>query len=157
MNVKAFDMLVLERPGSEIRRLHDSHHPATRLEIQAITGTHAHLWRLEVFLDAEIVDLKSQFAQELAGAIQQEVGPKNEIEGFSNVPSIDLEELENKVLLNHTLGVLKVGDVVKKKDYEELISANFKTSEPAQYFNQVRAMLIQRGYAIQDAQEDTST
>lgn len=157
MNVKAFDMLVLERPGSDIHRLHDSRHPATKLEIQAITGTHAHLWRLDVFVDATVVDLTSQFASELAGAIQQKIGPKNEIEPFSNVPSMDLDQLESTALLDHTLKILTASDVIKKKDYEELISATFRMSKQSEYVEHVRKTLRERGYKVPDADQNSTS
>jgi len=93
MNVKEFDMLVLKDPRSRIKRLQDSSDPPTKAAIQAIQTKHEHLWKLEVYVDPELVDVRStnSLAVDLAGAIEGEVGLKNEVPelGSSNTKSFD--------------------------------------------------------------------
>ncbi|TMI22890.1 HD domain-containing protein, partial [Candidatus Bathyarchaeota archaeon] len=128
MNLKAFDMLVLPRPGGQVRRLHDSEHPPTKQEIQAIVEAHQYLWKLEVFVDSSVVNLAPQdpFAQKLAGAIQHEIGPKNEIEAFANVASIDLDTWAAEITLERDLKLLGLHDKVTHADFGVLKETAFR-------------------------------
>lgn len=124
MSVKEFKMLVLTRPDGEVVELRQSQHPPTRTEIDAILDTHLHLWRLEVFVDPDIVELDpaQEFSRKLAGAIQREVGPRNEISLFEDVADVDLDAWIENETLKHDLKKLNVLDRVGVSQFEGLVA-----------------------------------
>lgn len=130
MGLKAFDMLVMSGPKADIRKLQVSEHPPTQGEIKAIQDTHEYLWRLEVFIDPEIVELRASnpFTCKLAGAIQQTIGPKNEVTEFKDVPGIDLAQLEQQYLIDARLRVHDPERKITKAHYEELCSVALRSS-----------------------------
>jgi len=151
MNVKAFDMLVLPHPRAErIRRLQDTEHPPTQLEIKAIFALHNHLWRLEVFVDPTIVPLddpSDQRVRRLAGAIQREIGPRNELEGFHDVEALPLEEWERQLTLDSVLEEIGLGENITNRDYKDLARASFNVrGDRGELVSQVREWLRSRGY-----------
>lgn len=117
-------MLVLTRPDGEVVELRQSQHPPTRTEIDAILDTHLHLWRLEVFVDPDIVELDpaQEFSRKLAGAIQREVGPRNEISLFEDVADVDLDAWIENETLKHDLKKLNVLDRVGVSQFEGLVA-----------------------------------
>ncbi|MEW6216352.1 MAG: HD domain-containing protein [Candidatus Bipolaricaulota bacterium] len=55
MNVKAFDMLVQSRPGSDVKRLGTILDESRRAEMDAINTRFAQLWQLRVFVDSTVL------------------------------------------------------------------------------------------------------
>jgi len=148
MGVKEFDMLVLPEPDARITRLEDSAHRPTRKEIDAIKETHENLWKLQVFVDPDVVDLNEPLAVTLAAALQTEFGVANEIEAFRNVSSKDLDDLLNDGLVSSTLlrwGVvrenLRLGEYDGLKAMANLGKGKFQIK--------AKEFLIQRGYMEQ--------
>jgi hypothetical protein len=86
MSLKAFDMLVVRGPRERVMKLQESVHRPTRKEIESIIETHENLWRLEVFVDPEVVKVSDPdpFALTLAAAVQSEIGIANEVLEFRN-------------------------------------------------------------------------
>jgi HD superfamily phosphohydrolase len=134
MGLKAFDMLVMPQPTSEVRSLQMSEHRPTQHEIMAIQEKHENLWRLEVFVDPEIIpiDIADVFVRELAGAIQHEIGPRNEVSECATLPGIDLADLERRTLLKTKL---KKHDPEKKitqaqlERLDELVMRSWKSED----------------------------
>jgi uncharacterized protein len=150
MNLKAFDMLVLPRPGATVRRLQDSGYPPTKIEIEAILKMHKHLWRLEVLVDPEAVSLKVEdpFTRRLAGAIQCEIGPKNEIEGLGDAPAVELDDWYHELSINRDLEVLGVKEKVTHAHFEELKQGAFRNLKPEKRMDAIREFLKSTGYAV---------
>lgn len=130
MNLKAFDMLVMSRPNSRIQTLQVSEHPPTQTEIHAIQDTHKYLWRLEVFVDSELVklDATDPFSVRLAGAIQREIGPRNEVDQFRSAPDVDLAALENEILVKDIVRKHGLGDRIKHQHFEELLQISMRST-----------------------------
>ena len=105
MGVKEFGMLVLQHPKDQVRRLEDSSYPPTKVETKAIHELHYYLWKLEVFIDPEIVpvDYLGPLATKLAGAIEHMIGLKNEIPELANVDNIDPDRWESEELVGAIL------------------------------------------------------
>lgn len=150
MNLKAFDMLVLSKPGATIRSLQESTYPPTQQEIKSILMTHQHLWKIEVLIDSAVVSIRPEdpFAKRLAGAIQREIGPKNEIEGFGDCPAIELADWEQELSLQEDLKILGVAEKVTHEHYVELKGASFRGLSPEKRREAVLEFLVQNGYKI---------
>lgn len=152
MNVKYFEMLVLDEPGADIQRLQNSDHPPTQQEIDSVINTHRHLWELVVFVDPEIVkiDERDAFTRKLAGVIQQEVGPKNELEAFRNVEARDLSRVLDEKLVESDLKALNLYEEVSVPDFKQLCETaehgGYDTLEPAERRNRIAKQARQMGY-----------
>lgn len=146
MNIKAFDMLVLPDPLSQITRLQDSGHGPTEMEIRAIQEAHRHLWRLEVYVDPEVVPLKPSdpFVSKLAGAIEHEVGLRNESATFRNVPSVDLGELEIHTFIASEVRSLGLMDKITHAHFSQLKMQRFRGAVPTA--DEVEEFLKSNGY-----------
>lgn len=57
MNLKQFEMLVQSQPNSEIKPLKDILDPTREKEMQAINERFEQLWRLEILVDPEVLDV----------------------------------------------------------------------------------------------------
>jgi HD superfamily phosphohydrolase len=147
MSLKAFEMLVLPAPGARIIELQHSVHRPTKKEIEAIIKTHENLWRLEVFVDPDVLDLEvtAPSTRILVDAVQSELCVANEIPDFRNASSKDLNSL---ILEGEVSSVLTKLGVVREKmrvgDYEALSSASYKGD--AKFQSKVKQFLIQKGY-----------
>lgn len=153
MSLKVFDMLVMAEPGVAIEKLQVSHLPPTMEEIKAIQETHKYLWRLEVFVDPTVIPLKrnDNFTMSLAGAIQFEIGGKNDVKEFSGVPEVDMNELECKLKINRDLQDLGIDNgILKICDYNELLALanrdDFKEVDVHQRRIAIKKFLQQKGY-----------
>jgi len=129
MNLKAFNMLVLRAPDKPVHRLHDSNHKPTRMEIDAITTAHEHLWRFQVLVDPEIIDLSasSSLAMKLAGAIAHEIGARNEVPEFTEVTPTSLVHWENELRVRAILAEHGVQDKITLAHHTQLMEAVFRT------------------------------
>jgi len=150
-DLEAFDMLVLPRPEGDLRTLRDSDHPPTKAEIDAIQDAHRHLWRLEVHVDPNAVSLEAsdEFTRKLAGAVQKEIGPDNEVAELSQLPSVDLAEWENEVGVDWALRRLGVGDVITRVHHRELLARAARKGDDI--LVETRRFVKENGYAVGDA------
>ncbi|MCH9050452.1 MAG: HD domain-containing protein [Proteobacteria bacterium] len=148
MNLKAIDMLVLPAPTKTITRLQDSDYRSTQQEIAAIQNTHRHLWKLEVFVDPDVVPLKTQntFTRELAGAITHEIGPRNQVLEFATVPTRNLDDLETQHLVDSEVASLGLSDKITHSDREQLLQMSLREGRDSS--EQVRQYLKEKGYSI---------
>jgi HD superfamily phosphohydrolase len=149
MSLKAFDMLVLRGPSERVMRLQESIHRPTRKEIESIIETHENLWRLEVFVDPDLVEISEvdPFAQKLAAALQSEFGIANEAPLFRNVSPQTIDTLldEGKVCsvisrLGIAVNNLTVGD------YKMLASTAH--DDPQRFPEYAKRLLTRKGYVI---------
>lgn len=152
MNLKAFDMRVLHEPAAYVQRLEDSMNPPTKMEIGAIKQGHEHLWRLEVFVDPDVVDLSvsSPFTRDLVGAIQQGIGPKNEMTGFRDLPNRDIDEWIHELKVDAAVRELGV-PAVSHTHFGELV-AGLSLRDGCDYAKEVRAWLTEKGYQVKGEQ-----
>jgi hypothetical protein len=129
MGLKGFDMLVLSNPTDEIHTLQESKHKSVRAEIKAIHETHRFLWRLEVFVDPNVIPPipTNVVAKELAVAVQCEIGPPNEIQGFANFHGKDLDQLEDQYILQRLLEKFGVSHQIKHDDLVSLRGTALKS------------------------------
>lgn len=99
MNVKAFDMLVLNGPegidhkNPVLRRLDDTDHAVFGPEIRVIKSAHSRLWKLEVFVDPDVVTLHEPLAAELARAVEDSLELDNKLPQFDKVTEKDVDVL----------------------------------------------------------------
>lgn len=122
MQNKEFKMLVLSDPlQASVRELQQTVKPTVLKEIQAIQESHELLWRLEVFIDPEILDFNSGFAQKLAGAIQHEIRPRNEVGDFKDAIPTPLARLRSEQMMDRELEILDLDGEIKRRDYEHLV------------------------------------
>lgn len=122
MNVKSFDMLVLSKPEDVIGRLEENDHLPTKKEIEAIKDMHYHLWKLEVIVDPEVVpmDEANENSRKLAGAIQREIGPRNEAQIFQGVEDHDLQKWGIRELVQADLKESELLNEVSMPVFEDL-------------------------------------
>jgi uncharacterized protein len=122
MGLKGFDMLVLPTPDEDIHTLQESKHKSIKAEIASIQDTHRFLWRLEVFVDPEVIRLGhgSPVTAQLSAAIQYEIGPPNEIAGFDNSHGKNLDELEQEYIVGHFVQKTGIADKIKHDDLRSL-------------------------------------
>ena len=151
MSLKAFDMLVVSRPKENVKKLRDADYPPTKAEIDAIEEAHRYLWRLEVHVDPSVVrlDRSDEFTKRLAGAIQNEIGPDNEIEELGQVPAVDLAEWENEMSVDWALRRLGVGDVITRAHHRQLLGRVGHKGDDM--LLEARRFLEENGYTISDA------
>lgn len=118
MGLKGFDMLILSEPTDDVHTLQESKHKSIKAEIKAIHDTHRFLWRLEVFVDSNLIPPKptNVIARELAVAVQCEIGPPNEVQGFASLHGKDLDQLEDQYILQRLLETLGVSHEIKHDD-----------------------------------------
>lgn len=149
MSLKAFDMLVLPGPRERVMRLQNSIHRPTRKEIESIIETHENLWRLEVFVDPEVVEINESdpFTRKLAAALQNEFRIANEISLFRNVSSQSIDTLldEGKVCsvisqLGAAVNDLTVGD------FRTLTATAH--DDPAKFPSFAKRFLNRKGYVL---------
>ncbi len=113
MNLKAFDMLVLQSPDVDVPillRLDDTKHKVRQVEIEAIKAAHQHLWTMEVYVDTDVVPLLDDFAQLLAGALKKEIGLKNVLPGFEHAPAVELTEATRKAAVQREMRDNNIND-----------------------------------------------
>lgn len=150
MNVKSFDMLVLPRPDADLKRLQHSNHPPTQKEIEGIISTHFHLWKIEVFVDPDLVaiDATDPFTCKLAGAIQHAIGPRNEVSMFDNIPGYDLQLWIDEEFLESDLRSLGHGGPLDRRSFRELVAIasreGFSALPDEKRLSRLRELLRQR-------------
>lgn len=150
MNIKQFDMLVLPSLDKTVQTLNVSYHPPTAREIQAIHGRHHHLWHLTVLVDPEVVNLRDKrddFASQLAGAIQHEIGPPTILAAFANTPSHgNLNDLENKLSVPRFIRDYGVDpNKIQVGHLEDLKSAAFRKQDLSARRDVIRSFLVSNG------------
>jgi len=152
MSVKTFDMLVLRDPlAKKIATLEQSAKGPVKKEISAIKETHAKLWRLQVFVDPDVVkvDKLDPLAQTLAAAIAHEVGLANEVDAFSGLPSIDLNQRLGEDNFRSTVRRLGINpDQLKRMEYAQLLDMGAHRLDEDGYTDTIRHALIERGYQL---------
>jgi HD superfamily phosphohydrolase len=127
MSVKGFDMLVIANPeDKKIRSLKYSDRRPTQLEIETITTLHAYLWRLEVFVDPDVLSLDGadSITRKLIGAIQQEIGCPNEIEQYSKCETVELAHLMSEAMLKADLKLLNKENI--HNQFDELLEMSYR-------------------------------
>lgn len=152
MSLKAFDMLVMAKPGVVIKKLQVSEHPVTKEEIKAIQDTHLYLWRLEVFVDPDVIQLKcnDKFTMQLAGAIQHVIGPKNDVDEFEHADTVNIDDLEMELEIDNCLKELGIekGEL-KSRHIEDLKAianrSNYKFSNQS-LKEEIKVFLQKNGY-----------
>jgi hypothetical protein len=145
MQNKEFKMLVLSDPlQATVRELQQTVKPTVLKEIQAIQESHELLWRLEVFIDPAILDFNSRFAQRLAGAIQHEIRPRNEVGDFKDAIPTPLARLRSEQMIDRELETLDLMDEIKRRDYENLV----ETAIAARDGFDLREHLLSLGYNV---------
>ncbi len=122
MQLKGFEMMVLPTPDTtRLGPLQATVRPVVRKEIEVIQEGHLELWRLEVLVDAAVVDLSSPLAKVLAAAVQEAIGLPNEVPEFAKVLPIDLVTTIKKAELDSVLRATAATDKVTHVQYEELM------------------------------------
>lgn len=128
MNLKAFDMLVLQSPDvkkPKLLRLDDTKNKVRQDQIQAIKAAHEHLWTMEVYIDTEVVPLLHDLAQLLAGAIEEETGLENVLTNFKHAPAVNLTEETKKAAVKRVMSDNKIYDKDIKVGLQTELEAGF--------------------------------
>ena len=147
MSLKAFDMLVLSGPRKCILRLQESVHRPTRKEIESIIETHENLWKLEVFVDPEVVNVNEPdlFAKQLAAALQNEFGIANEVPLFRNASPHDLDSMLNEGQVRCLVSQLGVPvDQLTVGDFRTLTTSAH--DDPSKFAEYAERHLKRKGY-----------
>lgn len=145
MQLKEFKMLVLSDPlQAVVRELQDTVKPTVLKELEAVQESHELLWRLEVFIDPAILDFKGPFASRLAGAIQHEIRPRNEVGDFRDAIPVPLARLRSELMIDRELADMDLMEEIKKVDYEQLV----ETAIAARDGLDIRGHLATRGYKV---------
>lgn len=141
MQLKAFEMLVLPHPhDSKVRSLQETVRPTVKKEIDIIQRQHEELWKFEVFVDPKLVDLSSEFAKALAGAIQNELGIPNELDDFAGAPQMPLDDLIRRGRVDEALRVHALTERVSHVHYTELVSGAVAARGSADIEDQLREL-----------------
>lgn len=123
MQLKPFEMLVLATPSAtEVGPLEETVRPSIKAEIDVVKQQHEELWRMEVLVDPRVVDLSSEFAQQLAGAIQSVVGMNNELPEFHSAPVESIDRLIRRGEVNAALEHMGLVDRISNVRYGQLVS-----------------------------------
>lgn len=129
MQLKAFKMTVLPSPDTpKLKPLQETVQPVVRKEIEAIQEGHCELWSLEVFVDPRVVNLESELANDLAGAIRESVALPNEIHEFRNATPRPIDELIREESVKSKIDELDLTDKIKHHHYTELIGGAARSS-----------------------------
>jgi hypothetical protein len=147
MSLKAFDMQVLRGPRERIMRLQESVHRPTQKEIESIIETHENLWKLEVFVDPEVVNVNEPepFAKQLAAALQNEFGIANEVPLFRNASPHSIDSLLNEGQVCSVISQLGI-------PVEQLTVGDFRTlttsahDDPSKFAEYAERHLKRKGY-----------
>jgi hypothetical protein len=129
MNLKALDVLIWKGSAEPLNTLSKSlDSPVTR-EIEAINETHKHLWKFEVFVDPEAVDLDpaNDFTLNLIGALRHELSAQNELEKFSAAPSHDLDKWLKEVEVDARLEHHGIQHIIQVGERQDLLAESFLT------------------------------
>jgi uncharacterized protein len=133
MQLKEFEMLVLQDPATgEVKPLEATVRPTVKEEIEVIKKQHQELWRLEVFVDVDVVDLDDPFARKLAGAIAHEIGLPNEVGEFASATPMPLANLVKEERVNHELTRLGLRDRITEVHHTQLIEQSARGQESIQ-------------------------
>lgn len=148
MNVKQFDMLVLQTPDASVRRLQETEFGPSRHDIQAIQDGHRHLWRFDVYVDPDLVSTSAPdaFARRLAAAIARTVGLPNELDGFEPIGEGDLSALVLDGRIESILRGLGLGGRISVSHLGELRSQAAQWS--SNLHERIGAFAKEKGYPI---------
>ncbi len=148
MQVKEFDLLVSDHPQSrELRRLQDVVQRVVQEEVRVIRQAHLEQWRFEVYVDAAQVPVGSAFARRLAGALQADLGPKNEVYDLEGETVVSLGALIRELRVEALLDRSGLRDRITRKDYEALVALAASLPEE-RVESALSAQLEGQGYVV---------